>query len=383
MSDNSKDVSLVFEQAANRNKVIVKTGIIGIIVNVLLAGFKALVGSLAHSISIILDAVNNLTDAISSVVTIIGAKFSAKRPDKKHPLGHGRAEYLSTMVIAALVLYAGIAALVESVKKIIHPEKPDYTAITLVVIGVAVFVKIFLGLYFKKRGKAVDSGSLIASGSDALFDAVISVSVLAAAVVYLTAGVSLEAYLGVIISAFIIKSGIEMMLETFDEILGKRSDPELTKKIKALVSAQPGVRGAYDLIITNYGPGKNYASLHIEVPDTATANEIDLITRGISEKVYTEMGIILTAVGIYSYNTGNDEAAEARDKITETVLAHEWAIQIHGFFIDFEKKDIRFDVVLSFDVEHSDALEVIHREIGELYPGFRIVIAPDVDLSDV
>lgn len=383
MSDLNNSVSKGFEQAANRNKVIVKTGIIGIIVNVLLAGFKALVGVFAHSISVILDAVNNLTDAISSVVTIIGAKFSAKRPDKKHPLGHGRAEYLSTMVVAALVLYAGITALVESVKKIIHPEKPDYTVISLVIIGVAVVVKILLGLYVKKKGQSVDSGSLIASGSDALFDAVISASVLAAAVIYLTVHISLEAYLGVIISGFIIKSGIEMMIETVNEILGKRSDPELTKSIKALVAAQPGVRGAYDLVINNYGPGKNYASLHIEVADNITANEIDLITRGITEKVYTEMGIILTAVGIYSFNTGDNEAARVRDTITKTVLSHEWALQIHGFFIDFEKKDIRFDVVLSFDVDHTEALQEIYEEVTALYPGYRIAIAPDVDLSDV
>ncbi|MBR5112280.1 MAG: cation transporter, partial [Clostridia bacterium] len=144
-----------------------------------------------------------------------------------------------------------------------------------------------------------------------------------------------------------------------------------------------GVRGAYDLIINNYGPEKNYASVHIEVPDTMTANEIDLIARHLSEDVYVETGIILTAIGIYSYNTGCDESAKMRDTVTDTVLAHNWAIQVHGFYVDIEKKDMRFDVVLSFAIDPKEALKTIYSEIETLYPGYRITIAPDVDLSDI
>ncbi|MBQ6922575.1 MAG: cation diffusion facilitator family transporter, partial [Clostridia bacterium] len=162
-----------------REKTIAKTSAIGIIVNILLVGFKAFVGILANSIAIILDAVNNLTDALSSLVTMIGNFIAGKKPDKKHPLGHGRVEYLSAMIVSALVLYAGITAGVESVKKIITPEKAEYTALTLAVISVAVVVKIFLGLFFKTVGKKTRSAALTASGTDALFDAVISLSVLA------------------------------------------------------------------------------------------------------------------------------------------------------------------------------------------------------------
>ena len=151
---------------ANRDQVIIRTSIIGIIANVFLAGFKAAVGLVSNSIAVILDAVNNLSDALSSVITIVGTKLAGKKPDKKHPLGYGRIEYLSAMIVAAIVLYAGITSFVESVKKIIHPEEPDYSVVSLVIIGAAVVVKLLLGSYVKKKGKEVNSGSLIASGSD-------------------------------------------------------------------------------------------------------------------------------------------------------------------------------------------------------------------------
>lgn len=372
-----------YAAAVNRNRTIVRTSVIGILTNIMLSAFKAAVGFITHSIAVTLDAVNNLTDAISSIITIVGAKLSAKRPDKKHPLGHGRAEYLSTMIVAAIVLYAGITAFTESVKKIINPEKPDYSVVSLVIIAVAVAVKIVLGLFVKKQGVKVNSGSLIASGSDALFDAIVSASVLLSAIIYMICGVSLEAYVGVIISIFIIKSGFEMIKETVNDIIGRRSDPVLTKQIKSIISSHDGVRGAYDLIINNYGPDKNYASVHIEVPDYMTANEIDLIERHLTEDVYVETGIILTAIGVYSYNTKNDEASEIRSKVSSIVLAHEWAIQMHGFYVDTEKMDMRFDVVLSFGIDHKEALSILHSELSTELPGYRISIAPDVDLSDV
>ena len=234
-----KDIT---EDVASREKTIVRTSVVGILTNILLVGFKAAVGLISNSIAIILDAVNNLSDALSSVVTIIGAKLGAKQPDKKHPLGYGRIEYLSSMIVAALVLYAGITSLVESIKKIITPEAADYGTATLIIIAVAIAVKLLLGLYVKKQGKKVHSSALSASGSDALFDAILSASVLASAVVYLIWGVSLEAYVGVMIAAFIIKAGIEMMIETLNDIIGKREDAEVTRELKRVVCEEEGVQ---------------------------------------------------------------------------------------------------------------------------------------------
>ena len=369
-------------EVAIREKTIVRTSVIGIVTNLLLVGFKAFVGLMSNSIAIILDAVNNLSDALSSVVTIIGAKLGAKQPDKKHPLGYGRIEYLSSMIVAALVLYAGITSLVESIKKIFHPEAADYGTVTLVIISVAIVVKLLLGLYVKKQGKKVNSGALAASGSDAMFDAILSASVLASAIVYLVWGVSLEAYVGVIIAGFIIKAGIEMMIETLNDIIGKREDAEITKELKQIICEEEAVLGAYDVTLFNYGPNKNYGSVHVELPDTLTVDEVDRITRRIQTNVFHKTGVILTGIGVYSYNTSNDEAAQMRNRIQQTVLSHEWALQMHGFYADTEQKTLRFDVVMSFDVDRKEALETLYQEIRGLYPDFEILIVPDVDIAD-
>ena len=366
----------------SRDRVIIRTSVVGILTNVLLAAFKAVVGLASHSIAVVLDAVNNLSDALSSIITIVGTKLSGKLPDKKHPLGYGRIEYLSAMIVAGIVLYAGITSLVESVKKIIHPERPDYSTISLVIIAVAVVVKVVLGKYVKAQGQKVNSGSLVASGSDALFDAVLSLSVLASAIVFLTCGVSLEAYVGAVISGFIIKAGVEMMRETVNEILGQRADKETTSQIKRLLAEEPEVRGAYDLILYNYGPDRNYASVHLELPDTMTVEELDRLTRKVERKVYRETGVILVGVGVYSHNTGDNDAARIFKDVRDKVLAHDWAVQMHGFHVDVPAKEMRFDVVMNFDIRPKEGIEIISKEIGQAYPDYAIQIVPDVDVSD-
>ena len=369
-------------QSLSRDAVIIRTSIIGILTNVFLSAFKAAVGILSHSIAVILDAVNNLSDALSSIITIIGTKLAGKRPDKKHPLGHGRIEYLSAMIVSGIVLYAGITSAVESVKKIIHPETPDYSIISLVIIAVAIVVKLVLGKYVRSQGERVNSGSLVASGSDAAFDAVLSASVLGSAIIFLTTGLSLEAYVGAVISLIIIKSGVELMKETLDQILGVRADSEVTGKIKELLCEEPEVRGAYDLFIYNFGPDKDYASVHLELPDTMTVQEVDKLSRKVEQKVYRETGVILTGIGVYSYNTGDTLAAKIQNEVREMVLNHEWALQFHGFYLDTQAKEMRFDVVMSFDINPQDGLRILYREIGKAYPEYKLQIVPDVDITD-
>lgn len=380
MEKQANDMAVL---TANREKTIVKTSIIGIVTNLFLVGFKAFVGLVSNSIAVILDAVNNLSDALSSVVTIIGAKLGSKQPDKKHPLGYGRIEYLSSMIVAALVLYAGITSLVESVKKIFHPEAADYSTVSLIIIAVAVVVKLILGMYVKKQGEKVNSGALSASGSDALFDAVLSASVLASAIIFLIWGVSLEAYVGVVIALFIIKAGIEMMIETLNDIIGKREDAEAVRELKEIVCNEEAVLGAYDVTLFNYGPDKNYGSLHIELPDNLSVDDVDRITRRIQTDVYKKTGVILTGIGVYSYNTSDDEAARMRNAVQKAVLSHDWALQMHGFYADTEEKTLRFDAVISFDVDRREATETLYQEIRELYPDYDILIVTDADVADL
>lgn len=378
----SEQRSKIAAQAAEREKTIVRTSIIGIVTNVLLVAFKIFVGLLSNSIAVILDAVNNLSDALSSLVTIIGAKLGSKAPDRKHPLGYGRIEYLSTLIVAALVLYAGLTSLVESIKKIIHPEEANYTAVSLIIISVAVVVKLILGLYVKKQGKKANSSALVASGSDALFDAIISFSVLVSAVIFLVFGLSLEAYVGVLISIMILKAGVEMLLETLNDLIGKRDDKETIKNLKSIICEEEKVMGAYDLVLYNYGPNRNYGSVHIELPDNMCINEVDQIARRIEANVYQKTGVTLTGIGIYSHNTSNDEAAKMRDTIREKILAHDWALQMHGFYADTLKKTARFDVVVSFDIARRKALDMLYDDVEKIYPDYVFTIVPDADLSD-
>ena len=378
MTENHTPISDI---QTNRDQVIVRTSIIGIAANILLAGFKAAVGLISNSIAVILDAVNNLSDALSSVITIAGTKLAGKKPDKKHPLGYGRIEYLSAMVVAGIVLYAGLTSLVESVKKIIHPEAADYSVVSLIIIASAVAVKLVLGRYVKGIGQKVNSGSLIASGSDALFDAILSASVLLSAVIFLTTGLSLEAYVGVVISVFIIRSGIEMMMETLDDILGKRADRDTVKAIKKTICGEEAVSGAYDLILHSYGPEKLIGSVHIAIPDTMTAAELDTLERRIAEDVFQKHGVLLTGIGIYASNTKNDANRQMQTDITHIVMSHDGVLQMHGFSARPEEKIISLDVVLDFSLEdRENTYRMIREEILKAYPGWQLNLSMDIDV---
>ena len=366
---------------ASRDEVIVRTSAIGIVVNLLLAGFKAVVGILANSIAVTLDAVNNLSDVLSSLVTLIGAKLAGKQPDKEHPLGHGRIEYLSAMIVSAIVLYAGIIALVESVKKIVRPAAADYSSLSLAVIACAVAVKLLLGRYVKGVGKKVHSGALVASGSDALFDAILSASVLLSAIFFLLWEISLEAYVGLAISAFIIKSGVGMLRETLDEILGKRIDREFLDRIRETICEEERVSGAFDLILHSYGPGTYIGSVHVEVPDTMRADEIDLMQRHIAQNVLSKHGVILAAIGIYSLNTRDDEIAALRSDMTHMIMSHDGILQIHGFYADLEKKLVNLDVIV--DYARGDRARIfseLRDELQKAYPEYELHVTMDIDI---
>ena len=371
------------ENEFSRERTIIKTSIIGIIANVFLAGFKAVIGLMTNSIAIVLDAVNNISDAGSSLITIVGTKLAGKEPDKKHPFGYGRIEYLSAMIISVIVLYAGITSFVESVKQIIHPETPEYNAVSLIIVAVAVVVKILLGRYVKSVGVKVNSDSLINSGEDATLDSIISASTLVAAGIFLLFHISLEAWLGAIISIVIIKSGIEMLRDTISQILGERNDTELAKNIHRTVTSFSDVQGAYDLVLNNYGPDTWNGSIHIEVPDTYSADRLDQLIREITMKVLREHHVILTAIGVYSVNTKDPEVIAAQRTVREIVLAHEHIRQIHGFYLQKDQKTMRFDIVISFDAKDRRAVyaEVVS-DVQKAFPDYELQVAMDTDFAE-
>ena len=367
----------------SREKVIVRTSIIGIVANVFLAAFKAVIGFLSNSIAITLDAVNNISDAASSLITIVGAKLAAKEPDKEHPFGYGRIEYMSAIIISVIVFYAGVTSLIESVKQILQPETPDYSTLSLIIVAVAVVVKIFLGRYVKNVGEQVNSDALVNSGEDARLDSVISASTLVAAGIFLTLQISLEAWLGAIISLVIIKAGIDMLRETLSKILGERNDVELAKSIRKTITGFPGVRGAYDLVLHNYGPDTWQGSIHIEVPDTYGANQLDKMLREIMVEVMQKHNVLLTAIGVYSFNTRDEEISRLEKKIREIVFSHQYVRQIHGFYLTKETKNIRFDLVISFDAPNRQVVfQEVVAHMQEEFPDYELQVVMDTDFSE-
>ena len=365
----------------DRNQKIIRTSVVGIVVNLVLVAFKMVIGLIANSIAVILDAVNNLSDALSSIITIIGTKLAGRRPDKKHPYGYGRVEYLTGMLIAVIVLLAGLSSLKESAESILHPEAASYSTLSLVIIAVAVAVKFLIGRYVKGVGESINSQALVASGSDAFFDAILSSATLAAALISRIWGLNLEGILGAVISVIIIKSGLEMLLETLNSITGTRADKELTDAIKEQVCAYEQVRGAYDLTVHNYGPTSTIASIHVELDDDMTAREIHRLTRRIATDVYQRLGVVLT-VGVYAANDSGEGEAEMKAQLQEIAAGHPEVLQLHGFYLDREQSRVMFDLIVDFSADADAVCAAVREECARRWPEYQFDIVQDSDFSD-
>ena len=366
----------------NREKKIIQTSFIGIIANLFLVAAKAVIGLLAHSVALISDAINNLSDSLSSLITIIGTKLAGKKPDKKHPYGHGRIEYLVSLIIGLIILAAGVMAIYESVKALIEKPEVDYSIVSLIVIALAVLVKVFIGLYYLRVAKQVNSEPLKASGKDALFDVLLSLATVVGIITSLVWHINIEGYIGIVIGIFILRTAIEVLHEGVSLIIGQRASQEEIDKIKHLVCSFPEVKGAYDLIINNYGEGRAIASVHIEVDDSLTAIEIHHLSRQIASKVYAETGTILT-VGIYATNETNSEVKEIKDFIYKLVENEQGINQIHGFYLDEEKKLITFDLIFDFKYENPQKkMADLVNLLKEKYPEYTFYIIQDTDFSD-
>jgi cation diffusion facilitator family transporter len=366
----------------SRSSQIIRTSVIGILSNVFLAAFKATVGTLASSVAIVMDAVNNLSDTLSSVITIIGTKLSQRPADRKHPFGFGRIEYFSAIIISVIVITAGATSLFESVKKVFNPTEPSYTTVTLIVIVVAIAVKLLLGQYVKRKGEQLKSDALIASGSDALFDAIITLATLVSAGVMLLWNVSLDGILGALISLVIIKAGIEMLISPVNELLGTSIPAELTSLIIKEVSQFDGVQGVFDLILHNYGHDVKIGSIHINVNDTMTAYDIHGLTRKISTQMYERHGIILT-IGVYSIATGDNRRTKLQSQVMQKVTAHSEIIQAHAFYYSESDNMLSVDIVPDYSVKDEAALvSQLTDDIQPLVPDMKVVIVVDHNYSE-
>lgn len=363
----------------SRYRSIIRYSILGIVANVLLAAFKAAAGFLAGSIAVILDAVNSLTDVFSSLATIIGQKIATRRPSRQHPYGYGRVEYITSIMIGVLVLAAGVLSIREAAIKVVYPSPPDYSTLTIVVLVVATAVKVVLGVMFIRHGRAIKSQPLSASGVDAAYDAVLTFGTLVCAIVCLVWGIDFDGWVGLVISLFVVKAGVDIIREAVKSIIGERPDEKTVTKMKGLISDHEGVLGVYDLVINSFGPMRDFAACRIEVPSDMTAAEVHEITRHITMDL-EEHFQCETVIGIYASNP-EGEFSEIRNKLYEITEAHPEILQVHGFYVDSASDCIDFDLVVDFNANAAEIRHGIVSEMERLYPKYHYNVVIDLDYS--
>lgn len=368
----------------DRARQIIHVGFVGIAVNAILALAKIIIGQIVNSAAIVSDGLNNFTDGLSSVVTIIGTKLAGRRPDREHPFGHGRIEYITTGAVGLIIIVTGALSLVDSIEKIITPEDTRYDTASLLIVAGAILVKIFLGRYTQKRGTGLKAEALVGAGKDALFDAAASSTILVGMAVSYLFHISIDAWLGAFIALLIIKAGVDVLRDALDDIQGRRIPEETADRLKTAIGAFPDVEGVYDLILDRYGPDQVLGSVHIQVPDQMTARQIDALSRDISALLYTQYGIIMT-VGIYANNTDDPTAQQIRRQV-EAILAHEpYILQMHGFYVNEVRRQISLDIVVDFDAgdKKESIRSSVQRAVQKENPGYTVSINLDTDFGGV
>lgn len=277
----------------DRHEQIVGASVAGVVVNLVLVGLKALIGLASGSVAVLVDAVNSLTDVLSALVTLIGVKLARRKPDRQHPYGHGRVEYIAAILVGLIILTMGVGAALASAPKIEHPEVARYSLVSVIVIAVTVVVKLVFGRYLRKMGKLTKSRSLEGTGIDALFDAALSFGTLVGAGVSLLFNISIDGIVGVVIAAFIVKSAIEIIGEGLTDLIGRRADERLVRKVREIIRTAEEIKGVPKLMLHDYGPEDVSGVAKIEIDEKTTVKELKKITDEIEKKVFDELGVRL------------------------------------------------------------------------------------------
>lgn len=363
-----------------REHEIVKASVIGIAGNMLLVAFKMIIGFFSHSIAIILDGVNNATDALSSIITIVGTKVAGRPPDGKHPFGYGRIEYLTSVVIAVIILVAGALSLRESILKIIHPATPSYSALTITIIVVAILGKIVLGIIFKRYGDKTSCEALIASGVDSNYDAVLSAGTLVVALAQNLWNINIDGLVGVIISLVVCKAGIEVLHDALAPIIGTPEDRQRVADIKRYIRTFPNVCDVHNVVLDNFGPNKVIGSVYIDVPDSLTARQVGELTRSIAKGLQKKFNVELT-VGIRTDNT-TPEFAPMKNTLDELANKLEGILNVHAFYVDPETKTCYFDMVVKLKANSKKAKDDLITAMQKRYPDFTFDVQVEVDYAE-
>jgi len=358
----------------------VVVSVIGIILNLLLSAFKLLAGALSGSISITADAVNNLSDASAQAVSLVSFKLSARPPDRKHPFGHARIEYVTSMIVSFLILLVGAELLKESVLKIFEPTTISFGILPSVILVCSIGVKIFLGLLNRKMGKRIDSCVMRATSTDSISDAVATLAVLISSVIQHFTGFNTDAYMGVAVACFILIAGIRVLNETKNSILGTAPDAETVEQIKNTVKEYSEIEGIHDLVIHNYGAGNTIASLHAEVDGNRNIFEIHDVIDNIEKRLFEECGVRAT-IHMDPIVTDDETVERLRSFVEATVKGIDPRLNIHDFRCveGTTHTNLIFDISAPFEVKVKDSelIDSVQREINDKNPTFFGVITVD------
>lgn len=368
------------EDPAVRDKCGRMAGAVGIVTNFLLFLMKIIVGTVFHSVSVTADAVNNLTDSGSSVVTLIGFKMASKPADEKHPFGHARIEYLSGVIVSFIVIFLGLQLGMSSIEKILTPEENTLTPVALVVLVISILAKLWQCLFYRKVGRMIKSESVEATSKDSRNDVIATSVVLLGAVITMLTGVNLDGYMGAAVALFIVFSGVQLTISTADPLLGQAPEGELVQTITEKMLSYPGIIGMHDLAVHNYGVGRCFASAHCEVDaknDILVSHDlIDNIERDFSRDLGIHMVIHLDPVIV-----GDARTDALHCKVQSLVTALYPTVTIHDFRVIWgvTHSNIVFDAAVPFAVKDNDAVitQKLEAEIQKLDPDYRTVVTID------
>lgn len=352
-----------------REKVGTKASIVGIVTNAALFVLKFILGSMMRSVAVIADGFNNLSDAASSIVSLIGFKVAGKKPDAKHPFGYGRIEYIAALVVSFLILTTGLSVIKDSFTNIIEPKTLSVTLAGFIGLGISIVAKIILGLYTKRLGKKIDSISLIASGTDALNDVVVTFATVISMVVFMIFKVNIDGYIGCVVAFFIIKAGIEVVTDALGPLLGQPADKEIVDKIEEIILSGEGIVGVHDLVVHNYGPGRIFASAHAEIPSDCDLLRMHDIIDQIETKIFKEINVEIT-IHFDPIDVNNDNLARMREKVAEIVNNIDSTLKFHDFRMvsGHTHTNLIFDIVYPYNckLKEEEVLEKIDEKIDEL-----------------
>ena len=359
-------------------------GIVGIVINILLFAGKFAAGTISGSVAVTADAFNNLSDAGSSIISLIGFRLASQKPDPHHPFGHGRFEYIASLIISMIIILMGFELGKDSVGKIVTPSEVEYSVLTFVILGISILAKFYMFIYNRSVGKKIDSATLRATATDSISDTVSTFAVLVSAILGKATGIMIDGWVGLVVAGFIMFAGISSAKETIDSLLGTAPDEEFCKKVQDIVLSHEGMIGIHDMIVHNYGPGRVFISLHAEVPSDGNFVEIHDTIDNIEHDIMNETGCLAT-IHMDPVDVRNEETAKMKATVAEIIKETDPCITFHDFRMVSgpTHTNVIFDIVVPHDYKHSDEeiAKIIADRIHEHNEKYFAVIDVDKDFT--